>query len=150
MHTAQSGGLKTLKREGGMASVSAVWAVFSFCIWPAMGLTQPADALGTLMYTPVQRQAIGQARLGIFEGATAPVRSSRTRLDGVVARARGRGTAWVNGEPVAQGTNPSTRIQGTEAIVEGHRLRVGQSFDKSTGVKSDVVAPGAVRQGSQP
>ena len=102
------------------------------------------------MYTPAQRQAIDRARLVPVEGATASFRSSRTRLDGVVARVRGQGTAWVNGEPVAQGTNPLTRIQGTEAIVEGHRLRVGQSFDKSTGVKSDVVAPGAVRQGSQP
>jgi hypothetical protein len=150
MHTAQSGGPKTLKRGGGLASVGAIWAAFAFCLWPAMGLTQPADALGTLMYTPAQRQVMGQSRLGIVEGTTAPVRSSRTRLDGVVARARGRGTAWVNGEPVGQGTNPSTHIQGTEAIVDGHRLRVGQSIDKSTGVTSDVVAPGAVRQGSQP
>jgi hypothetical protein len=150
MHTAQSGGPKTLKRGGGLASVGAVWAALVFCLWPAMGLTQAAESLGTLVYAPAQRQAIEQARLAPAEGATAPVRSSRTRLDGVVARIRGRGTAWVNGEPVGQGTNPSTHIQGTEAIVDGHRLRVGQSFDKSTGVKSDVVAPGAVRQGSQP
>jgi hypothetical protein len=150
MHAIQSCGLQPLNRWGGVASVGVVWATFGFCLMPAMGLAQPAEVLGTLMYTPAQRQGIAQARLGPVEGATAQARSSRTRLDGVVARVRGHGTAWVNGEPVAQGTNPSTRIQGTEAIVEGHRLRVGQSFDKSTGVKSDVVAPGAVRQGSQP
>jgi hypothetical protein len=136
----------------GRALVGTLWLGVGTCALPSLAVAQEA-VLNTLLYTPAQRLAMGQARQGPHGTAgTAAIasRPSTSRLDGVVARARGRGTAWVNGEAVAQGAGPSTVILGTEAIVEGHRLRVGQSFDKSTGVKSDVVAPGAVRQGSQP
>ena len=124
---------------------SAVWA-------------QPVDAMGTLVYSPEQRRAMELARSGrsspgdavpgtdAGSAQQAAAASPTIRLDGIVTRERGKGTAWVNSEPVAQGTHSSTRIVGTEAVVDGHRLRVGQTFDKDTGTKTDVVPPGAVHK----
>jgi hypothetical protein len=135
--------------------VGAVWLGFGTCGLPSSAVAQDV-VLRTLLYTPAQRLAIGQARqsppgaAGTAGTAGTTSRPSTMRLDGVVARPRGRGTAWVNGEAVAQGASPSTVIRGTEAVVEGHRLRVGESFDTGTGVKSDVVAPGAVRRRVSP
>lgn len=140
-----------------VACVSVALACMGAGLCPSTGLAQPTDPLNTLLYTPEQRQAIERSRLGARDAAGGTVAaasksssSTTTRLDGVVARERGKGTAWINGEPVAQGASPSTVIVGTEAVVEGHRLRVGESFDNSTGAKSGVVAPGEVSQRRPP
>lgn len=135
--------------------VWVAWLGLGTCVMPSLAVAQDA-VLSTLLYTPAQRLAIGQARqappgaAGTAGIAGTVSRPSSTRLDGVVARPRGRSTAWVNGEAVAQGASPTTIIRGTEAVVEGHHLRVGESFDTGTGVKSDVVAPGAVRRRVSP
>lgn len=148
---------------GGGGRACILLACMASGLAPSIGLAQPADALGTLLYSPEQRRAIELARTGLGSGAenlgsgapgmaasgaapAAAVNSSTIRLDGVVARARGKSTAWVNGDPIAQGTSRTTVIVGSEAVVDGHRLRVGQSFNKDTGTKSDVVAPGEVRK----
>ena len=140
-----------------MARASVAWALMCAGLLPSAGLAQTHDSLDTLLYTPAQRQALVQSRIGQRGGAGSVAAASvgaaavsSTRLDGVVARENGKGTAWINSEPVAQGSKPSARIQGTEAVVNGHRLRVGQSFDNATGAKSDVVAPGAIRHRLSP
>jgi hypothetical protein len=121
-------------------------------------MAESADALGTLMYSPEQRRTMElvrsgraspvEAAPGIEAGSAsaAAVASPTIRLDGVVTRERGKGTVWVNSEPVSQGTGATTVIVGSEAVVEGHRLQVGQTFDKDTGTKTDVVPPGSVRK----
>jgi len=110
---------------------------------------QPAEPLGTLLYSPAQRQAIAANRKNpAGEPASAlAIKSTSSRLDGIVARTDTKGTAWVNGEPFAQGSAKAPAIRGVQAIVEGQRLRVGESIDTLTGVKTDIVAPGAVRKG---
>ena len=136
----------------GRALVGAVWLGVGACGLPSSVVAQEV-ALSTLLFTPAQRLAIAQARQrprGIADIAAIQSRPSSTQLNGVVVRDRGRGTAWVNGEAVAQGASPTTVIRGTEAVVEGHRLRVGESFDNGTGAKTDIVAPGAVRRRGSP
>ena len=110
---------------------------------------QAAEALGTLLYSPAQRQAIAAARKRpAGESALlAPQKPNANRLDGVVVRDGSKGTTWVNGEPFAQGIPQAPLIRGIDAVVEGRRLRVGESVDTATGTKTDVVAPGAVRKG---
>lgn len=120
-------------------------------LWAGGGAA--AEPVGTLLYSPAQRQAIAVARMhpgGESASLTplTPLKPSTTRLDGVVARDSARGTTWVNGEPKAQGVAKAPRIVGLDAIVEGRRLRVGESVDTTTGTKTDIVAPGAVRKGS--
>ncbi len=132
----------------GRVVVGALWLGVGTCVLPPLAVAQEG-ILGTLLYTPAQRLAIGQARQGPRGTANTNALQSRpssTQLNGVVARDRGKGTAFVNGEAVAQGASPTTLIRGTEAVIEGQRLRVGESFDNGTGAKTDVVAPGAVRR----
>ena len=109
----------------GRALVGALWLVVGTGALPPLAAAQEG-VLGTLLYTPAQRLAMVQARQGPRGTAQSPGTQSRpssTQLNGVVARARGRGTAWVN---------------------------VGESFDNGTGAKTDVVAPGAVRRRVSP
>ncbi len=119
------------------------------CIGLWAGGAQATEPLGTLLYSPAQRQAIIAARKhpGGDSSSLIPLKPSITRLDGVVTRERAKGTSWVNGEPLAQGAPNAPLLRGTEAVVAGRRLRVGESVDITTGIKTDVVAPGAVRKG---
>ena len=117
-------------------------------LWASVG-AHAAEPLGTLLYSPAQRQAIIAARKRpAGESASLiPLKPNTSRLDGVVSRERAKGTAWVNGESREQGAPQAPLIRGTEAVVEGRRLRVGETLDIATGTKTDLVAPGAVRKG---
>ena len=132
--------------------VPALMLVQCLGLWSLAETAQAVEPLlGTLLYSPAQRQAITAARKRPgSESATASLiapKPSLTRLDGVVSRERAQGTAWINGEPLAQGAPKAPRILGLDAVVEGRRLRVGESVNSSTGTKTDIVAPGAVRKG---
>lgn len=133
--------------------VPALVLVQCLGLWSLAGTAQAAEPLlGPLVYSPLQRQAITAARKRPgTESASASLiapKPSWTRLDGVVSRERAQGTAWINGEPLAQGTPKAPRIIGLDAVVEGRRLRVGESVNSTTGTKTDIVAPGAVRKGT--
>lgn len=119
--------------------------------WPiGSALAQsPGAELGTLLYSPAERQALIRARTAPV-GATVPSLTAApqsTRLSGVVSRGQGKSTAWINDAPVEQGQDAKSKILGTEVLVDGQRLRVGQSINALTGERADVVAPGAVRKG---
>jgi hypothetical protein len=131
------------------ASFSALALALGLCLWACADAAKAADTLDTLLYSPAQRQAIVAARKRLAgESALLPtLKPSTARLDGVVARESARGTTWVNGEPQAQGAPQAPQIRGLDAVVEGRRLRVGESLDTVTGTKTDLVAPGAVRKG---
>lgn len=104
-------------------------------------------SLGTLFYTPAQRQGIQQARQpNLTPESAAP---SVTNLQGVVRRDLGKGTVWINGKAIAEDGAKAPRIQGVDAVVDGKRLRVGESIDAISGARSDVVAPGSVTSGSK-
>ena len=145
MHTAslpnQSRHPSALRRAGAWVLVIAALAGAA----PAVAV----EPLGTLLYSPAQRQSIAAARGRPAGGAAvlAPLKPTTTRLDGVVARGSAKGTAWLNGEPWEQGAPKAPQLRGTEAVVDGRRLRVGESLDTTTGVKTDLVAPFAVRKG---
>lgn len=100
--------------------------------------------LGTLFYTVTQRLEISRAR----RPEASSEKSDVTYLQGVVRRSRGNGTVWLNGESLPEGQSRTPPIKGVDAVVDGKRLRVGQSVNKSSGARSDIVAPGAVTLGS--
>ena len=106
----------------------------------AVEAEQVAPELGTLFYTPAQRQEISRAR---GPETTLEV-SDSTYLQGVVRRSQGKGTVWVNGKPLPEGQAHTPLIQGVDAVVDGKRLQVGQSLNKFSGTRTDLVAPGAV------
>ncbi len=115
------------------------------CGMPASVWAGPVAGLETLFYTPAEREAISLRRMG--QEGTAPV--TTTRLMGVVRRANGKGTVWVNTNPIPEGSPGVGTIQAGGAVVNGRRLRVGEGVDTTTGARVDIVAPGAVTQGGK-
>ena len=95
----------------------------------------------TLFYTPAQRADIVRARKGSAEDLSSAAISQFT---GIVRRANGKSTVWVNDKALPEGDAKTPPIKGLDAVVEGQRLRVGESVDVFTGARGDVVAPGAV------
>lgn len=112
---------------------------------PVLAVESPRAALGTLFYTPVQRQEISRARQSNPEVDS----SSTVRLSGVVRRNDRKGTVWVNHKALPEGGANAPRLLGLDAVVDGKRLRVGESLDTLSGARSDLVAPGAVTLQSQ-
>jgi hypothetical protein len=109
------------------------------------------EDLGTLFYSAAERAAMVEARRG---EADAPLRSTRMTVNGVVRRERANSTAWVNGQPVADGhTLPlagRVQVQRGGVTLDGKPLRVGESLDVVTQTRGDVVAPGAVTRKGAP
>ena len=108
---------------------------------PSLALAIPQSALQTLFYTPAQRQEMSRARLGL----TGAQEATSTRLDGVVLRAAGKSTVWLNQQAHREGQAPAGPLRGVDALVDGQRLRVGERVDKTSGERTDVLAPGAVQ-----
>lgn len=116
------------------------------CPLPAGVWAGPVAGLETLFYTPAERQNMTLRRTG-HEVGVEPV--TTTRLMGVVRRANGKSTVWVNANPIPEGSPVVGAIQAGGAVVNGRRLRVGEGVDTTTGARVDVVAPGAVTVGGK-
>lgn len=121
-----------------------LWVAVLYVPGPTLAVS--ADDLETLLYTPAQRHDINRSRQGMAGASAATI----TRLSGVVRRAGGKGTMWINGQPYPEGSPQAGEIKGVDAVVEGRQLRVGQGIDKTTGARTDVVAPGAVTPRGKP
>ena len=113
---------------------------------PMLALGAESADLETLFYTPSQRLDINRGR----QGLGAAVNAATARLNGVVRRAGGKSTVWINDQPYAEGSTQAAPLKGVDAVVQGQRLRVGESIDKASGERTDVVAPGAVTVRSKP
>lgn len=107
-----------------------------------------AQELGRLFFTPEQRAALDARRKArVFDKpAAVAVASPTTRLDGMVRRAGGRSTVWINGEPVSEGAQPEAlRMDSGGAAVSvgesGSRvpLRVGETVDRGSGEVRDLI-----------
>lgn len=107
-----------------------------------------AQELGRLFFTPEQRAALDARRKArVFDKpATVMVASPTTRLDGIVRRAGGRSTVWLNGEPLSEGSqSEAVRLEPGRATVpvgeSGSRvpLRVGETLDRGSGEVRDLV-----------
>jgi hypothetical protein len=113
----------------------------------AIGNTPAAAApetLGTLLFTPAQREQIIRARQPQTQTGEQEATTSVSHLQGVVRRDGGNSTVWINGKALPQGQAQTPTLQGVDALVAGRRLRVGEAIDTLSGVRSDVVVPGTV------
>lgn len=128
----------------------ACWVVATL-LGQAIGAgAAPIDDLATLFYTPLQRQAISAGRQPTLKPGDMADLATSTQLNGIVLRAGGNGTVWLNHKPVPEGTSPAGKIQALGAMVDGRHMRVGESVDRLTGARTDVVEPGAVRVQNKP
>ena len=86
--------------------------------------------LGTLLYSPVERKAVFDLR------QTAQGKSdleSLKRYTGVVKREDGEHTVWLNSDVTTKNNELFPKIQDTQILLKGKRLKVGDALDDSTG-----------------
>ncbi|OHC67777.1 MAG: hypothetical protein A2045_07670 [Rhodocyclales bacterium GWA2_65_20] len=125
----------------------------------AFAATLPAGAaaepLGRLFLTPERRVMLERQRQSNIQEQAQTLEGATMSLDGVITRSNGKATVWINGRPQNEnmaGTgvqagvsrrepNRATLVTGDEIPAE---LRVGESINRATREKNDVVAPGAV------
>ena len=140
-------------------------ATFAAILAALLGATAATDTaaqdLGRLFFTPDQRAALDarrKARVPDKAAATPQVESPVTRVNGVVQRAGGKSTVWVNGEAIpeaaqagAQGTpRPAGTGRVSVPLGEGSKgldMRVGESLNRGSGEVSDIVGTGEVKVG---
>ncbi len=117
---------------------------------PGELLATDDSRFGTLFYSASERDAIARARFG----PDAEQSSSIVRVTGIVKRAGGKSTAWINGQAVPEGQSQAptvkTTISPSSVTVDGQRVRVGEALDINTRQRQDIVNPGAVTSKVRP
>lgn len=110
----------------------------------ASAQAQP-ERVGTLFYSPAERAGIVAARRADQPGLT--FSSTRVSLGGLVKRGRGKSTAWVNGQAVAEGQAVPAAgvpvISAKSVAIDDQPVRVRETLDLESGSVSDVLPPGA-------
>lgn len=100
-----------------------------------------ASPLGTLFYSAAERSAIVSRRSGESSAPT----SHSVSVSGIVRRQGGLSTVWLNDE--ALNLKP---YSNNEVLIEGQRVRVGETLDTSTQRLTDVLPAGAVTRKGRP
>jgi hypothetical protein len=137
-------------------------ATFAAILAGLLGATAASGAaaqeLGRLFFTPEQRTALDarrKARVLDKPAATPQAESPVTRVNGVVQRAGGKSTVWVNGEAIPD--SPQAGAQGAPRPAGGGRvsvpgegskgidMRVGESLNRGSGEVSDIVGKDEVK-----
>jgi len=106
---------------------------------------QSNDPLGPLFFNPAERRAIVQERTGPAEQEKPP---STVTLSGVLFRSGGKGTAWINGQAVADGQSPypgmPVTIRPGHISIRKQVVRPGETLDLTDNQRVDMLAAGAV------
>lgn len=109
----------------------------------------PDADMPALFYSPVERQHIEQQRKGMeSDDPEKSVAPEQIQFNGLVHRKEGKSTVWINQRPWPEGTMETPGRQGRIGpngfSIDGHPLRVGETFDLNTGQKTDFIPSGAV------
>lgn len=133
--------------------------VLSLMLLPDIASAQTNQVeIGALFYSPAERTAIVAARTnggsgdigGEMEGGKKGEKNFGTSVavSGLVKRGSGKGTAWINGKAVAEGQAvPSAGIpviSPKSVIFDGQPVRVRETLDLESGLRTDALPPGAV------
>jgi hypothetical protein len=115
----------------------------------------PAEELGKLFLTPEKRHALERQRqLNLREAEG--LETDTLQLNGVVQRSSGRHSVWLNQRMQSEkdrgmGVRMEPRSPGAAELrlddESSTRLRVGESINRTTKKREDVVAPGEVNVG---
>jgi hypothetical protein len=108
--------------------------------------SQSPDNLGTLFYSSSERAAVQKARLGEVD---APSANALFSVDGVVKRAGGKSTVWINGRAIPEGQSPFPTplrfaINAGAITVKGTRVRIGETVNLDNLQRTDFIAPGSL------
>lgn len=142
--------------------ISIKFALVATAITLACTTSARAQELGRLFFTPEQRAALDARRKARVpdKPAAAPVTETPiSRVDGAVQRSGGKSTVWVNGETIPEGAQaegarvtPRSPNPGRVSIPAGdgpqrYDLRVGESVDRGSGEKRDILGEGEIKIG---
>lgn len=119
----------------------------------SLALPAPAAELGRLFFTPQARAALDRQRqLNIKQAQT--MEGEALSMDGIVRRGDGHSTVWINGKPhditdpeagvaiqLGRDASSATLRVGDEAPAG---MRVGETLNRGTREKSDVLGNGEV------
>lgn len=116
--------------------------------------TLHAEPLGRLFLTPERRATLERQRLLNIQAAQA-LESSTMNLNGVVVRSSGKHTVWINDRAQHDNTAPAgvsaqvTSRDPARAVLNAGEdnpapLKVGETFNRATGNKTDVIGDGRV------
>ena len=111
-----------------------------------------ADELGRLFFTPQQRQDLDRRRATNRAEEEAPqIKEGPLTLDGHVQRSSGRTTTWINGAPLYDESRPSRDAAQVTVVPNvgepGVSLKVGETYERSSGAVSDVLNGGEIAVG---
>jgi hypothetical protein len=96
------------------------------CLWAACAAN--AAELGTLFFTPAERDQLDRMRRGEPE-VPAAVAAGKPRVTGFVRRSDGRNTVWINGVPMVVGGKAAEQLMdpGEVGTPPGHETRIERS-----------------------
>ena len=113
-----------------------------------------AEELGRLFFTPQQRQDLDRRRASNRAEEEAPqIKEGPLTLDGRVQRSSGRTTTWINGVPQYDSYTSRDPAKLTVVPNEGEpgvSLKIGQTYERSSGTVRDELEGGEVRIGNKP
>ena len=128
-------------------AAQAVCTAASLASLPELAVAQPSKtSLGTLFYSSGERAAIVALRQ--TQSGVVTKTSTSIFVGGLVRRASGKGSAWINGQVVAEGHAVASAgvpvIEARQVVVDGHPVRVRETVDIESGARSDALPAGAV------
>jgi hypothetical protein len=99
------------------------------CLW--LACTAQAAELGTLFFTPAERDQLDRMRRGEPEAPAGAI-AGKPRITGFVRRSDGRNTVWINGMPLVVGGKNSEQLMDPAEVgaTPGRETRIERS-DKS-------------------
>ena len=110
-----------------------------------------AEELGRLFLTPQQRQELDRRRATNRAEEEAPqIKEGPLTLDGHVQRSGGKSATWINRVPQYNGDDGGdpTRVTVVPNAGEaGISLKIGQTYDRSSGEVRDILNGGEIRVG---
>ncbi|GBG13689.1 uncharacterized protein NMK_1240 [Novimethylophilus kurashikiensis] len=122
------------------------WAIFLINIYSAVALADPSP-LGRLFFTPAERRQLEQSSPPQPPSTPAPL--PKLEINGIVQRSDGKGTVWLNRQPIQEDTHQeNVQIgklrQNSDRVrldLPQHRLslRPGQHLDTVTGKAVDNI-----------
>ncbi|MCE2949378.1 MAG: hypothetical protein ACK515_22425 [bacterium] len=138
---------------GRLRPVRAIALLLAATLCPGPGLAFAQDGIGRLFFTPAQRQQLDEARRRppapepVRDGSEVqkPPQAQSLSVDGIVRRADGQATVWVNRSPTqAPQTTGALRIGPVRDAADGAdlrlpdsgrrvRIKVGQEVDVQSG-----------------
>lgn len=135
--------------RGALLATSVLLAVIgAIAASPASG-----EELGRLFYSPERRATLDRARQFNVQTQQQVAEGNTLSVNGVVRRASGKRTVWVNGVAVHENSVTDVRVVGvspggTVSLIPGDQgithIPVGTALNRNTGERSDALNGGSI------